>query len=145
MYNNPQEIIWLLNLMNLNDNRAPLEIKDVFTDNGELLVGNDGEEIGKELLERKLRGYISYVRGEDPFSFPNAIYPSDYESPNSIKVKLANEEWAYPTKQLNDATITEEMQIKYLDLFLTNIGYEQNKMYNYLMKILKEKKTHIKK
>ena len=31
------------------------------------------EGFGKELLERKLRGYISYVRGEDPFSFPNAI------------------------------------------------------------------------
>jgi len=130
--------------MNLNDNRAPLEIKDVFTDSGELLIGNNGEEIGKEILERKLRGYISYVRGEDPFSFPNAIYPADYKSPNSIKIKLANQEWAYPTIQMNGATITEEMQIKFLDLFLVNIGYEQNKMYNYLMKALKKSKPILK-
>jgi hypothetical protein len=139
MYNNPQEIIWLLNLMNLNDNRAPLEIKDVFKDDGELLVGNNNEQIGKEILERKMRGYVSYVRGDDPFSFPNAIYPSDYDSPYSIKIKLANQEWAYPTIQLNSATITEEMQIKFLDIFIVNVGIEQNKMYNYLMKNLKIK------
>ena len=139
MYNNPQEIIWLLNLMNLNDNRAPLEINDVFDDKGDLLIGNNGEEIGRELLERKMRGYVSYVRGEDPFSFPNAIYPADYESPNSIKMKLSNQEWSYPTKQLNDGDITEEMQIKFLDLFLVNIGIEQNKMYHYLMRALKNK------
>ena len=56
----------------------------------------------------------------------------------SIKMKLSIE-WSYPTKQLNDDDITEEMQIKFLDLFLVNIGIEQNKMYHYLMRALKNK------
>ena len=68
------------------------------------------------------------------FHFQMLYIQSDYESPNSIKMKLSNQEWSYPTKQLNDGDITEEMQIKYLDLFLTNIGIEQNKMYRYLMR-----------
>ena len=88
MYNNPEEIIWLLNLMNINDNRVPISVSDVFNKESELLVGNGGEQIGKELLIRKMRGYISYVRGENPFTFPNAIYPYDYSDAFSIKSLL---------------------------------------------------------
>ena len=50
MFNDPQEIIWLLNLMNLNDNRVPLNVSDVFDKDVELLIGNNLQEIGKELL-----------------------------------------------------------------------------------------------
>ena len=124
--------------MNLNDNRVPLQINDAFDSNGELLIGNNGEEIGKELLERKMRGYVSYVRGQDPFSFPNAIYPSDYKSVNSLKMKLENEEWSYPTVQINEANIEDEDTIKFLDLFIVSAGIEQNKMYNYLVKDMKK-------
>ena len=35
---------------------------DVFDSAGNLKVSNDGQEIGRELLERKARGYISFVR-----------------------------------------------------------------------------------
>ena len=35
-----------------------------------LFVTKDGFEIGKELLIKKLNGYVSYVKGEDPFLFP---------------------------------------------------------------------------
>ena len=84
MYNNPKEIIWLLNLMNLNDNRVPLDISDVFNENGELLVGNNGEEIGKELLERKATGYISFVRGDNPYTFPYRIWPKQFAPEKTI-------------------------------------------------------------
>ena len=136
MYNDPQEIIWLLNLMNINDNRVPISIRDVFNDEGNLLVGNNGEQIGKEILERKMRGYISYVRGENPFTFPNAIYPADYDDPNSLKYMLTTD-WTYPSFQINDTEITQP--IKHLDLFVTDIGSVQNDMYLFLIDKLKKK------
>ena len=37
-----------------------------------------GEEVGRELLERKATGYISFVRGENPYTFPYRIWPSEF-------------------------------------------------------------------
>lgn len=55
MYNNYQEIIWLLNLMNINDRRGTIDIKDVFNKNGDFKRNSKGEEVGKELLIQKAR------------------------------------------------------------------------------------------
>ena len=60
MYNSHEEIIWIANLMNLNDNKSIIKIGDVFDKKGDF---KKGKESGKELLHRKLLGYISYVRG----------------------------------------------------------------------------------
>ncbi|MFM6343923.1 MAG: hypothetical protein ACKPFK_02080, partial [Dolichospermum sp.] len=35
MYNSYKEIIWLTNLLNINDKRSIIEISDVFTKDGE--------------------------------------------------------------------------------------------------------------
>ena len=66
LYNNYKEIIWLINIMNLNDKRSTINIKDIFDNNGNFKVSESGEEIGKELLARKATGYISFVRGDNP-------------------------------------------------------------------------------
>ena len=68
MYNSPKEIIWITNLMNLNDRRPTIKYSDVFDEDGKL--------IGEDLLRRKLTGYVSYVRGENPYTFPFRVYPS---------------------------------------------------------------------
>jgi hypothetical protein len=47
MYNSYKEIIWLLNLMNMNDRRGIIQTKDVFDKNGNFKEG------GEELLVRK--------------------------------------------------------------------------------------------
>ena len=147
MFNDPQEIVWLLNLMNLNDSRVPLNVSDVFDKNGDLLIGNDFQEIGKELLIRKLRGYISYVKGNSPFTFPNAIYPSYYDDSHSIKI-LKSKGWQYPKIQMNDREIEDE--INYLDLTIVPIKEYQKRGYNYVLDnikrrnpILKEKRKGI--
>jgi hypothetical protein len=86
MYNSYKEIIWLLNLMNINDNKVPITISDVFDKNGNFLVDTKtNNEIGKELLKRKANGYISYVRGENPYSFPYRIWPYQFNPEISIK------------------------------------------------------------
>jgi len=56
MYNSYKEIVWLINLMNLNDRRATIDITDVFDDRGNFRLDADGREIGKELLVRKATG-----------------------------------------------------------------------------------------
>ena len=38
MYNDHQEIIWLLNILNINDNRAPVERSEIFNKDGTLIV-----------------------------------------------------------------------------------------------------------
>ena len=66
MFNSYKEVIWLLNLMNLNDNRFPIKISEVFDKEGRFLLDDEGNEVGKELFIQKARGYISFVRGENP-------------------------------------------------------------------------------
>ena len=39
------------------------------------VVNEEGHEIGKDILIQKARGYISFVRGENPYLFPYRIYP----------------------------------------------------------------------
>ena len=68
MFNKSSEIIWLLNLLLKNDNRPVIKHDDVF--NGDILKPE-----GEELLKNKTSGYFSYLRGENPISFPIRFYP----------------------------------------------------------------------
>ena len=71
-----KKLFGLLILMNLNDKRFPIEIKDVFNKNGDFVKSKKKELSGKELLIQKITGYVSYVSGENPFTFPYRIWPS---------------------------------------------------------------------
>ena len=86
MYNDHREIIWLLNLMNLNDGRYMLKEKDIFDKKGNLLIDEKGREIGKETLIQKSTGYFSYVKGNNPFSFPFHILPETSKRTESLKM-----------------------------------------------------------
>ena len=133
MFNSPLEIIWLLNLMNTNDNRSIIVPKQVFNDNGTFIIDENGKEIGKELLIRKATGYVSYVRGEDPYTFPYRIYPSMYMKENTLL------SYNSPRFQLNKTII--QQPIEKLDLCIVSIGSYQNVVYNFIIqKIIKEYK-----
>ena len=67
MYDSASEIVWLINLLRLNDNRSPLDYNKYFKD---FKVINHVEFSGK------IKGYISYQRGEDPYIFPTKLWPS---------------------------------------------------------------------
>lgn len=127
MYNDPREIIYLLNLMNLNDNRSLLKLKDVFTDTGELKKG------GQEKLIEKANGYVSYVRGENPYVFPYMITPSMYKDPNSSILSQV------PTIQFNDKKITNPIQ--HLDLYRVPLSDIQEQAYQFAIEHIEEKKT----
>ena len=114
MYNTYTEIVWLLNLMNINDRRGKIEIGNVFDQEGNFKKG------GEELLIRKATGYVSFVRGENPYTFPYRVYPSIFDKDHSFK------HLEYPTYQMNLKKIKHEDKIKHLDLYvspLSNCSY----------------------
>ena len=116
MYNSYEEIIWLTNLMNVNDGRKKIKISDIFEGPGKF----KGEE-GKKLLQKKLNGYVSYVRGENPYTFPYRIYPE--KDPNFV----------YPTEQMNGKPIDADGALKYVRVFINGIGEYQEKGYNMII------------
>ena len=131
MYNSYKEIVWIINLMNLNDRRALIDVKDVFDSEGNFKRDKDGNNIGKELLERKATGYISFVRGENPYLFPFKIWPSTFAPDKTIK------SIDYPKYQLNDNEIVQE--IEHLDIYLSTAGNYQSIVYDYIIENLNEK------
>jgi hypothetical protein len=85
MFHSYSEIIWLINLMNMNDNRPIVNSKDIFNENGTFVVDkNTGDDIGKKLFIKKITGYISFVEGNSPFTFPFRLYPNDFSKEHSI-------------------------------------------------------------
>lgn len=134
MFNDYREIIWLANLMNLNDNRFPLLVSDIFDSKGNF------KKDGKELLIQKLTGYVSYVQGENPFTFPYRIYPKEFKSKFSLKRMMENG-LRYPTIQLNETKISEP--IRHLDLIYINIGEMQQKIYDGIIDNLKSKNASL--
>jgi superfamily II DNA or RNA helicase len=107
MYNNYREIIWLLNIMNMNDRRAKIEVKDIFDKQGQFKEG------GKELLIRKATGYVSFVRGENPYTFPYRVYPNIFAKDRTFP------HIPYPEYQMNEKKIKKENQERILSLYLT--------------------------
>jgi hypothetical protein len=128
MFNSCTEIIWLLNLLNINDRRPTIDIKKVFNTDGDLI------EDGDKLLVRKMRGYVSYVRGENPYTFPFRIFPKDMGSTYTSTVSL----------QMNGRKI-ETRQRTTLDLYAHPIGIEQLKGYAKIMDALKQTRMKIQK
>ena len=120
MYNNYDEIIWISNLLNLNDKRdGTLKVNDIF--------GSDGsfKSDGKDKLIERLTGYISYVKGENPYTFPLRL-----SCLSEIPLKK-------PTIQMNgieipetEYDIVEKMPIYYSEMKKDGV---QEKAYNLLI------------
>jgi hypothetical protein len=149
MYNSHEEVLWWLNLMRVNDKRPPItraeifanpntqKTKDIFKpksiDNAK--PQENGKESGRERLERSLIGYVSYVRGENPFSFPYRIYPEFFLSEESKPIHTLTQQ-NIPTIQMNKKPI--ETPIENLPLFLTTLSNNsfQAKVYQLKMEYL---------
>jgi hypothetical protein len=131
MYNSYKEIIWLLKLININDNRAIINEDDVFDKEGNFIVGDETKEGGRELLQRKLTGYVSYVRGENPYTFPYRIYPTVFSPENTISKDT------YPKLQMNKKEISEPIQ--HVPVYVNRIGEYQHRGYNFIMENMRKR------
>jgi superfamily II DNA or RNA helicase len=112
MYNDIEEIIWLLNILNINDVRGKISYNDIFDSEGNIT------ENGKELLIRKSTGYVSFVKGENPYIFPYRIYPSIFDIS-----KTFGQENNYPDMQINEKIINKEepRESQYINNIATNL------------------------
>lgn len=73
MYNKASEIAHLLNLLIVNDSKddSPTKIiGDIFTKEGNLKKGGD------IMIKTYAQRYVSYMRGENPYTFPIRLRPS---------------------------------------------------------------------
>lgn len=70
MYNTYREIIFILNLLLMNDKKGLLAESDIFNKRGEFR-----NEAAKEKLGNVARHYVSFMRGENPISFPIRLFP----------------------------------------------------------------------
>jgi hypothetical protein len=110
MYNSYKEIVWLLNLMNTNDRRGRVEVRDIFDKHGNF------KKEGEDLLIRKATGYISFVRGENPYTFPFRVYPNEFAKNNTFPAIK------YPSYQMNLKKIKFEDQKRILSLYLNKLS-----------------------
>jgi hypothetical protein len=136
MFNSYKEIVFLLNIMNTNDKRGKIEVGDIFDDHGNFKPG------GEELLIRKATGYISYVRGENPFTFPYRVYPNEFTDSNH-SFFLNDSIMKYPSFQMNGKKIPSKDKLRLLDVFVDYVGDYQNLGYLYIIEYLKKKNFDI--
>lgn len=117
MYNEPEEILWLLSLLTLNDNNNildPYNIPQIFDSKNK-----EKKEIIKIIADLSSK-YISYVRGNNPFTFAIRINPKLLDIPvlNSVpKYTIQNNEiedtsWI---QYIKDGLIPSEMRGVQLD------------------------------
>ncbi len=71
LYDDPKEVVWLLNVLNQADGHSDrlLAVEDVFDEHDEVT------EEGRAKLLQAASGHVSYVRGENPVTFPFRLYP----------------------------------------------------------------------
>jgi hypothetical protein len=117
--------------MNENDKRSKISVADIFDNKGEFKPN------GEELFIRKATGYISFVRGENPYTFPYRIYPNEFAIQHTFK------NIQYPLFQMNGKRIEEKDKMKILDLYLVNIGEIQSYGYKYIIDHLRKKQISI--
>lgn len=70
MFNDSREIVWLLNLILANEKRPLIDESDIFDSDGYM------HEKGRRVLAQTAKGYVSYMRGQNPFAFPMRLYPT---------------------------------------------------------------------
>jgi hypothetical protein len=135
MFNDPKEIIWLLNLMRVNDCRPKIYSTDVFdSDNNLLIVG--GKQVGKERLQEASIGYVSFVRGENPYMFPYRIFPSMFSKEHALRQQEIGDDGTKVIKgTINYPKFTCDGKstvpgLEYVDVYLTHLKKHQNEIYN---------------
>lgn len=98
MYNEPNEIFWLLSLLIKNDKRSDI-ISNI--QNQKLFKINSIEdEKTFELLKILSNEYVSYIKGSNPFTFPTRL------SPSINGTTILNEDWC---KNIQDGLIASSL------------------------------------
>ena len=124
MFNKATEIQWLLNLLLKNDKRPTISNHEIFDSENKLT------ESGIELLKKKTRGYVSYVRGENPITFPIRLYPDDNNDPMCINGGKGGCK-EYPVNNFKGEPYSEDIyQFKFLKMYYNQMESHQKTIYD---------------
>lgn len=134
MFNRSNEIVFLLNLLLKNDNRNPIKTP-LFSQSGNMT------EEGAAILLNKSRGYISYIRGEDPITFPVRLYPNEIDIDKEYI--YSNDTNNYPKLTFKKNPIPEEESLKFLIIRYSLFLSWQQQIYNVSIKHIKTEKLTI--
>lgn len=119
MFNSAQEIVWTLNLLLTNDKRPEIT-SSIFDEEGNLTPD------GKNKLISAARGYVSSLRGENPFTFPFRLYPSINNDKNLLQ--------SYPSHDIYGKKIAEAAKIKHMEITGSEMSQYQKQVYAYFKK-----------
>jgi hypothetical protein len=112
MFDSYEEILFYMNLFLWNDRKQPFKTKlnasDFFTADAELKVESEGK------FRQWCQDYVSYAKGENPFTFPFRLPPPVIASPTTMITGF------------NGKTIVDQDRIKYLTLVASQAtGFQQ--------------------
>jgi superfamily II DNA or RNA helicase len=109
-FNSCQDFVFLSKILNKNDKLPYIDdVKTIFNSNDDFVEG------GEDVLNQHLHGYVSYVKGENPYSFPYRIYP--------------NVKYTHPTNS--------DYHLKHLQIFPVILSEHQSKMYTDAVEVFK--------
>lgn len=104
MYNSTTEIVTILNFLLANDKRPLINPNDVFNKDGELT------NMGEKILEDHFKGYVSFMKARNPYSFPFKLYPNINNDPNLL---IKNKQFL-PKYDMYNNIIPNQNNINYL-------------------------------
>ncbi len=117
MFDQASEIIYLLNLMLKNDKRELIDKNDFFDKNENFKPDSEKK------LSDVMRGYISYIRGQNPYNFPFRLTP-DINGDNKIIDFSTN-----PKFDIKGKIIPDNEKIKYLKIIGNKMSPFQYNLY----------------
>ena len=121
MFNEPADLVSLLNYLLINDKRPILKESEIFKKDGSMT------STGQEILKKYSTGYVSFLRSENPINYP-IRFSSSINGDNDI-IKPSN----YPKKNIYGDVIQDT--IKHLEIIECPMSKEQEKVYeSYLNK-----------
>ena len=119
MYNTAPEIVSLLNFLLLNDTKdlsSQYDVSNIFYEDGRF------KEKGEAILTQLIKRYVSYMRGENPNTFPLRLTPPEHGGDAFMA--------AYPTKSISrregtvTLTPTDKKIMAALPLIVHNVDIE---------------------
>lgn len=97
MFNSVFEITFLLNLLLMNDKKATISTNQILDEYGTILPE------ASKILKPIANAYVSFMRGENPMSFPLRLYPEGLD-PNGMPISRLTKE-TYPQNLLTGKAV----------------------------------------
>lgn len=125
MYHSPREIIYILNLMLCVDKKPLLNEEDIFDKQ------NNITPKGRKILIEQSKGYISYLKGDNPYTFPIKLIPKEARVLSEVKIDI------------NNKFIPKEDRLKEVKVIPCNMSDFQYQGYLDVLNISKSSPSHV--